>query len=366
MLIPQEATLYLKRRGFISAEDIVDGDLEIVDVSRRNCNFKVITNHGPSYLLKQGSNADKIASLVNEAAIYRLLQSNFKDNRSNRYMPRFFAHDAQEHILIVEFVQDSRDLRDHHGRIGRVSPALGARMGTALAELHRRHCDKNDMQNSCIRVIEPPGVLSLHCPTLTTLRNFSATNVRVIEILQQFDEFGEFLDGLRNEWRTETLIHCDLRWDNWLVPIRGRHGGNYGLKIVDWELAGMGDPCWDVGSVIADYLGFWLFSIPVSSDTPPDRLLDLARYPLQSMQPAVLHFWQSYALHMELSAARSREWLVRAMRYSAAQLLLTTVAQMEVATRITGHAICCLQLAHNILRQPEEAIVALLGIPCRG
>jgi len=135
------------------------------------------------------------------------------------------------------------------------------------------------------------------------------------------------------------------------------------LKIVDWELARLGDPCWDVGSVFANYLSFWLFSIPITGEDPPDRFMDLARYPLERMQPAIRSFWQSYVRTMELDAATSDDWLLCAVKYGAARLVQTAYEQMQMSIHLTGNVVCLLQLSLNILQRPREAMVHLLGLP---
>jgi aminoglycoside phosphotransferase (APT) family kinase protein len=156
-------------------------------------------------------------------------------------------------------------------------------------------------------------------------------------------------------------VHGDIKWDNLLVA-RGE-GGASRLKIVDWELARVGEPCWDVGSVFGDYLGFWLASIPITGEEPPDRFLQLARYPIEKMQPAMRSFWKAYAAGMGLTAEEQDEWLLRSVRYAAARLLQTAYEQSALTLKLTGNVICLLQLSLNILQRPTDAAGSLLGIP---
>lgn len=48
-------------------------------------------------------------------------------------------------------------------------------------------------------------------------------------------------------WRPECLVHGDLKWDNCLVAADR-------VRVIDWELSGLGDPAWDVSCVIAEQL----------------------------------------------------------------------------------------------------------------
>ena len=290
-LTQREVILYLLRRKLISPESIVQGDLVVVDASRRNLNFKVISECSPSYLLKQGVDPGRIVTVAREAAVYQLLNSDTRDDGVHRYLPHFYGYDAEEHILILELLRDAQDLREYYTRRGPFFKTPAAELGEALGTLHRMSV----VGGKGVEVIQgfehkPPWVLSLHYLDLSVFRNISNANIEVIKIIQQFSEFCELLDSLRREWRTEALIHYDIRWDNCLVSTPSATKRKSGLKIVDWELAGVGDPCWDVGSVFNDYLSCWLLSIPITGETPPDRYPELARYPLNKMQPAIRSF----------------------------------------------------------------------------
>lgn len=128
----------------------------------------------------------------------------------------------------------------------------------------------------------------------------------------------------------------------------------------------MGDPCWDAGSVFSEYLNFWLNSIPITGEDPPDRFVELARYPLGKMQPALRSFWWSYASAMELDGPTAYEWLVRSVRYGAARLVQTAFEYAQGSMHLTGNVVCALQLSLNMLQRPQEAAVHLLGIPLWG
>jgi hypothetical protein len=237
-------------------------------------------------------------------------------------------------------------------------------MGRALGTLHRLTDMEGKRKVGGQKFLgQPPWVLSIHRPDLRMLREISNANLQLIKTIQQFTEFCDLLDELRKGWTTETVIHFDIKWDNCLVFAQSASGLKRRLKIVDWEFAGVGDACWDVGSVFMAYLSFWLLSMPITGEMPPDRWLELTRYPLRRMQPAIRYFWQSYAQRMDLDTTTSRAWLLRATKYGAARLVQTAFEQMQMSMQLTGNVICLLQLSLNILQRPQEAIVHLLGMP---
>ncbi len=364
MLTQRVVVPYLLQRNLIGAECVIEGDLAVVDASRRNLNFQLISERGPCYLLKQGATPDSAETIAREAAVYQHLQSSIGTLGFDQYLPRFFEYDQEEQILIIEFLRDAQSLWEYHDRRGRFLPAIAASIGTALSTLHRLDWVDDERETDGDRFkLQPPWIISIHRPNLEEFQHLSGANIQAIRIIQQFPEFCDLLDDLRREWVTENLIHFDIKWDNCLIISRRSGVESTRLRIVDWELAGVGDPCWDVGSVFNDYLSYWLDSIPLIGETPPERFIELARYPLGKMQPAMRSFWDSYARRMGLDAPTSAEWLLRAVKYAAARLVQTAYEHMSYSGRLTGGVVCSLQVSLNILRRPEEAIVHLLGIP---
>jgi aminoglycoside phosphotransferase (APT) family kinase protein len=135
------------------------------------------------------------------------------------------------------------------------------------------------------------------------------------------------------------------------------------LIVVDWELAGPGDPDWDAGSMFGDYLNTWLQSIPMGGTDPFDTLLEHARYPLRIMQPAMRAFWEAYIRTRGFDLGTARARLVRATRYAAARLVQSAFEQSQVSAELGSGAVAAIQLSVNILQRPREAQVHLLGMP---
>jgi hypothetical protein len=372
MTLSTESTLlspvwdWMREHGLATAGSIIRSDFKVIDVSRRHRNLTVASDSG-RYFLKQGTSPDKAAAIAHEAAIYRLLHDGTAASAFARYLPRLIGHDEQEQVLVLEWIEDARNLREYHARQGRFPRTVARAMGEALGLLHGRVTSTNGgaiasgSANS-----PPPWILSLHRPGLGLYREASGANLELIRIVQQFPRFGELLDELRQDWTPTALIHRDLKWDNCLLRAGRLAPGESSLKIVDWELAGPGDPCWDVGSVFHDYLSFWLLSIPATGEMPPADFLKLARYPLENMHPALQAFWDAYARQMRLDGESERRWQVRAVRYAAARLLQTAFEQMQASTHLTGNVVCSLQLGMNMLERPGEAAIRLLGLPPSG
>ena len=361
MLTLAEVTGYLLGRGLLSAESVVHGDLAIRDASSRNRNFKVECRAGPSYLLKQGLGAEGSATTAREAQVYQLLSDG--KGRVARYLPRFFDYDAEQGILVIELVSAGEDLRRYHLRHGRIPPQLAAAAGRALGSLHRM---TRSQAEGYPYPAQPPWVLTIHRPDVAIFREASSASLELIKTVQAADGLGQCLDELSARWKVEALIHHDVKWDNFVAFEGPGSGKSARLKLVDWESAIYGDPCWDIGSVFSHFLSLWLFSIPVTGQVPPERFPELARYPLSKMQPAIRRCWDAYVAELGLPFEESGRWLMRSVGLGAARLIQTAFEAAQMSTSLTSNLVLHLQLSLNMLQRPREAIVHLLGLPLPG
>jgi len=377
MLDHFEVASLMLRRGLLTPVSIVDGNLQIIDASRRNRNFKVVSEDGPCYLLKEGVGVERRATLAREAAAYQLLALDSGASHFAPYIPGCYGYDSTSSILILELMPEALNFTEYHLRLGRFPYGPAIELGEALATLHQAGFNSDGSQRpASTGDASPHWVLSIHKPRASIYHDASATNIALIRILQQFPEFGRAMDDLRNEWRLSRLIHSDIKWDNLILyrgsasaghrKITGRQStGNRKkrFKIVDWELWTWGDPSWDVGSVFSSYLNFWLQSIPITGEDTPERLLELARYPLDAMHGAIRTFWTTYVTRMGLGRTETADELNRAVKFAAARLVQTAYEQARAASDLTGNLLCLLQVSLNMLQRPDEAALHLLGIP---
>ena len=264
MLGPREVVAYLQARGYLTTSGIVLDGITIEDASRRNSNLKVLRLRGMCYFLKQARDADAAAHLAHEASIYQILRSDVCQDSFGRCVPKFLGYDSNKHILVLEFIRRSHSLREHHTLKRRFPAALSAAVAHALAGLHRFPIKDDLVLRSSHG---PPWIFSLHRPDLRHWRGLSSASLKVIEIIQGCSEFCRLLDNLQQDWRNDTFIHFDAKWDNCIVLEPSAPEYRRGLRIIDWELAGLGDPCWDAGSVLAEYLSLWQSSVPLFDDT---------------------------------------------------------------------------------------------------
>lgn len=354
----------LLARGLIDEGLIVDADLLVLNASRRNVNFKVVSERGPSYFVKQGVGPDRVRTVAREAAVYELLASSPALQPVAGFLPRCHLYDADECTLVLDLVASAKSLADYHRQTLRFPPVLGTALGRALGTLHRLTRTAAARAGYADRFrSHTPGILQMHRPTLEAFTWMSHATFETIKMVQQSEGLRAALDALCRDWREDALIHSDARWDNCLVIGADRPPREMTVKLVDWEMAGAGDPCWDVGTVFGEYLSFWLVSSPVVRDIAPEDVVRLAPFPLRRIQPAIRAFWRSYAREMGLDGGENDEWCLRAVRYAGARLIQTAYERMLGTARVTEEAVYLLQLSANILEQPLDAAAQLFGLP---
>lgn len=351
---------YLLAQELISPETIVASDLAIHNVSRRNNNFKVLSEHGPCLMLKQGGEKGAgPGTLAHEAAAYHFLAAPGA-SALHRFVPRLHNYDPGENMLVLELTENAENLRSRQIEKRSFSLILARRIGEALGILH-----SPDLLRRAGGFDAPyePSIFSLIQPDAKIFHEISSANLSLFKTIQAYPAFRQHLGELKDSWSDESFVHGDFKWDNCIAFAGEGSSRATRLRIVDWEFAGTGDRAWDVGSVFSDYLTTWLMSIPLVGDSTPKRWVELAAFPLEVMQPAIGAFWASYLRHAELTDSEAGPLLSKSVRFCAARLLQTAYEYLHESITITGNIYCFLQLALNMLERPEDASVHLLGLP---
>jgi Phosphotransferase enzyme family len=354
---------HLERRGLADGALLTDERVLVTDVSRRHANYSVTRDGRTGYFVKQATTPERAATLAREAEIYALLRADRRCDGLHPYLPALCDYDPNENVLVLELLPGAVNLREYQLRTRRFSTRAARAVGRALARLHDpRRLDSIDRETVAAFTDPPPGALSLHDPDLSLVVGASAASLELIRLMQSTADIGDHLDQLRAQWRCDGLIHRDIKSDNVVTHLLP-HSGRAGHPImVDWELAGVGDPDWDTGSVFGDYLTTWLHSIPMGAGEPFDTYVQWARFPLPRLQPVMGAFWGSYVQTRGFDRQAAHDRILRAIRYSAARLVQSAFEQSQVSYELGTGAAATLQLSLNILLRPREAGTYLLGV----
>ena len=357
MLRAADVAGYLLERKLLSPRAVVDGGLRVVDTSRLNRVFVVTAEGERCFVLKVASRAGR-TGVAREAAILGRLRLIDGSGELAKFLPAVVAYDSAEGVLILESSPNARDVRRHHAR-GRFSCALAREAGRALALLHAiPPAALNGFQNPA----DANSWMRIHEPDLESIHTMSAAAEELTRIIQGIDGLCTALDELVASWQEDSVVHGDIRWDN-LLAVRGGDSKRWtGLQLIDWELCGAGDPAVDIGAFFGEYLRAWLQSIPITDPQDPGRLIAHAGLPLRRMRPALRAFWDAYTQYSRGTATALSRSLRRGVRFAALRLLTAALEEAQTLDEPRARVLYLVPLSHNILRRPDEASAALLGL----
>lgn len=380
---------YLGARGRVSPDEIVDGGISVVEVTRRNRNFKVIRASGDGYFIKQAKIEDPMlgvhaaATVRVEAILHQLARSDSDFAALVPLLPTFYGYDPARNAAVFGLLRCD-NVADFHRQTGTFPLDIARALAYVLARYHRGVSPRPvsvawptsfgpATQPQQLPPTTPtpfpgqmPWILSFHRMRRHNMQLPAGGIVQLHDMIANHPQFASALDSVQQEWQVNAFIHGDMKWENCLLSATSSPRGSDQhsdptITIVDWELADFGDACWDAAAIIQAYLAAWVTSMPTSFVSPEKMLYDAA-YPLTSLQPAIRNFWRTYCLAMAFDASTSSRWLLRATRYAALRLIQTAYELLQYSTSINPVAACLLQVSLNMLLQPRKAAVTLLGI----
>ena len=365
VLTPVEIVGVLLRQGLIDPALVCNSDLTVTDASRRSCNTIVTSSHRPSYFVKQCLEDDGSNPIRTEATIYQLASTDLAFGDLRHYLPKFFGFDQASELLVLEWLaHDAEDLERYYAR-GRFSLTLARETAAALACLHTVNLsDQSCFALEDVAGLGPPWVFSILRPSISQYHSLSFIETEMIRILQKFPILSDLLDECILDWHVDGLIHGDIKWSNFLAVSARDSGRKSRIKVIDWENACFGDPCWDVAGVFSAYVTLWLASVSTDGRVvaPETERQCRTKFHITAMQPAIRAFWYQYCLKLAPDISTADEMLLRSVKFCAVRMLQTSMELTEAAGVVTANVIYMLQLATNMLQRPLEAIVFILGL----
>ncbi|HYV46117.1 MAG TPA: phosphotransferase [Myxococcaceae bacterium] len=374
MLDVDSAIPYLMAQGLLGGAAIIDGELTVTSMARRNRNLKVQGPAGNSYLIKQpdGPAGGGGRTLRHEASFYTFCHEHLDDTPVPSLLPRLAHFDSAIPLLALELLGDALPLWQHcRARTAADFPretarALGRALGTVHATFRPLALAGDDRLRWLPR--DPPWILRAHQPTLDWLSTISAAGYQALHIIQTRRSWVGRLDRLAGSWRPDTVIHGDVKSDNVLAmsPRPRAAPTSIEVRLVDWELVQYGDAAWDLAGALQDFVVFWVNTLPVEpgmTDADLDELLARATYPWAVIQAALRALWQGYRGAAGMDVACASALLLRAVQVSSARLIQTTMEMTQERSKLPSQAILLLQIAANLLEDPGAAQVQFYGIP---
>ncbi len=278
-------------------------------------------------------------------------------------MPRFVEFDHPNHILITEAIPGAGNLHDFYVQQRQFPPALATRQAELLSSFHQP-ITANEQNAPSLRLFgrQQPMMFIWSAsgfPSYGAQR--SEAERQMVQLITQNSDYMQRMQAVREQWQATSLIHGDIKPANFLLNADALQTGRYDLRLIDWETADIGDPCWDVAAVFQSYLFYWVLHEPFSGQSVPDGW-NTYGFPLEAMQPSIRQFWQVYTQRMQWSADQIRANLQKTVGYCALKLIHTCYESIQQAPVMAPYSARMLQLSLNMLRSPDDAIGQVLGL----
>lgn len=354
---------YLLDKGRITPDCLLDGTFTAHSMASRNANFLVNRDTETALFVKQVQvfDPEKTATLRTEATCYWLANNEAAYAQLKTFLPRYISFDAPNHILITEAVQGSISLNAFYVQHRQFPVAIATLQAELLSSFHKT-ISIAAQNGPSFRLFKKqlPTVFvwsAAGFPSYNGQR--SEAERQMVHLITQNSEYMQKIAAVRDQWQTTSLIHGDIKPDNFLINNDAFSTQRCNLRLIDWETADIGDPCWDAAAVWQSYLFYWVFSEPPGHQ--PATGEELA-FSLEAIQPAMRQFWQTYARLMEWPDDEIRANLHKTIGYCALKLIHTCYESIAGAPALTSRTARLLQLSLNLLRNPNQAVEAVFGL----
>jgi hypothetical protein len=353
---------YLTARGLVATESVASGEFVVLEAGRRNRNFMVMCGNRRGLFVKQPQSTEPqaVATLARESRVYLMARELSSMASVARLAPGFVDYNPDNHCLVLDLKVGWENLTEFHTRTRIYSPAVAEQLARALAQYHA--AGARILRESVDLSVFPkvvPWVLTVDPGLLLPAGSFGAAGATLGRLLANYPGLAPSMGTLAREWNTDGLIHGDMKWDNIIVRVEA--DGRTDVRIVDWELADLGDTYWDVASIWAAYVAGLAFNPAVGT---PDSSAAGGQSPelrIQAIRPTLLGFWRTYVEQRGIKPDEEIAQLARSLRFCAARLVLlafeclhNTPADLEIPNQL-------LLMSSRMLAYPDAAMNQLFG-----
>ena len=229
-------------RGLIPPADVHRYGIRGRDLSMSNGVVLVESGSGRSFAVKYLSLSDgsEQGSPLTELRLYRAAADN---PALQPFLPDFYDQADHQELMILEGLNTSRRLDQLTGGWSVFSVEIAGWFGRALGSWHRGAQRIEALGDA------DPWLFRIDGEDRLPALDADADLRELTEQVLSDPSLVSLLERAQGAWRRETTIHGDIRFANVMIqtspPV---------VRFIDWEMAGKGDPAWDVAGAIQEYV----------------------------------------------------------------------------------------------------------------
>ncbi|MBO3458176.1 aminoglycoside phosphotransferase family protein [Aetokthonos hydrillicola Thurmond2011] len=365
-------TKYLQENGLISSNKSLLGNAELPSNSKKNFNLVVSVSENQKLLVKQErciENEVNPQEFFNEWLFEQLLQRFPVLGNISELIPLVAHFDEENSIIVRNYLTEYVDLADFYQNTLYFPKAIAIAIGTTLGMLHRTTFNHQEYRKFMAtppqgqfryQVYNPAqGIGSIGPETFGLIPTDA---LKFYTLYQCYASLEAAIAELSNEWKPCCLTHNDLKFHNILVHSKWDQLDNCLVRFIDWEACAWGDPAFDLGTLIANYLEIWLDSLVIDPIIELEESLHLAATPLEVLQPSILALIQAYLNAFSSILEYRPDFCLQAIQFAGLVLIHQTQEMIEHRRYFNNAAICKLQLAKKLLTKPEDSVLTVFGV----
>ncbi len=346
--------------------------------SAKNFNLLVSLPNDRHLLVKQEPHdleGETHGEFLSEWGIHELVQKFPELNHIQPLISEAIHFDPPRSIIVFNYLNDYVDLRDFYDQEEVFTPGIAAAIGASLAAVHRATLDsqkyKDFLSQTCedIEIDKVPNfVRGLKRIEPELFGVVCADALKFFALYQRYESIGQAIEELNRAFDPCCLTHDDLKLDNILLHSEweqllstDRPEDTSIVRLIDWEKWSWGDPAFDLGTIIANYLRIWLSSLVISSAIEIETALRLAKTPLEAIQPSIADLTRTYLNNFPEILRRCPDFLLRVVQFTGLALIRKIQVKIQYKDTLGNKAIAMLQVAKTLLCRPEQSIPIVFG-----
>lgn len=345
--------------------------LHVDSVAAKNFNLLVTLSNGNKYLVKQErlvSDGKAAGEFLNEWRIQEFLQL-FPERDSFRSLLPVVSHfDAENSIIVFNYLDDYRDLADFYAKENVFSSAIASSIGTIAATIHSSTFNRQDYQEfferdseNKLKGLVPNLIDSLERITPEIFGLVPADGLKFFVLYQRYESLAQAITELSTAYNPCCLTHNDLKLNNILIHQDWQQSNQNIVRLIDWERSAWGDPAFDLGTLIGSYLLIWLSSLVISQTLSIEESLRLAATPLEQIQPSISAMTAAYCDTFPEIGEQRPDFLKRVVQFAGLALIQQIQAAIQYQKSFGNTGICTLQVAKSLLCHPERSMPTVFG-----
>ena len=364
---------YLQDAGLCSSEDGASDKSELPGSSKNNFNLLVTLADNRKLLIKQERNVNnKDAAphdLFQEWLFHRLLQQFPVLGNISAIAPLVVHFDEENSILVRNYLSEYLELAIFYHNNDIFPQQIASAIGTSLAGLHRATYNRREYRDFMATAPEGEFRYGFYNPAQglesigpEIFGTVPTDALKFYLLYQQSESLESAIADLAYDWNPCCLTHNDLKLNNILVHSRWEKLDNCLVRLIDWEACSWGDPAFDLGTLLASYLGIWLKSLVVDPTIELEESLHLALTPLEILQPSIVALIRAYINAFPMILEYRSDFILRVIQFAGLALIHQIQDMITCRKSFNNADICMLQVAKSLLTMPQQAILTIFGI----